>query len=257
MDLRRLVMAISIPYHRICRQFTDGNYAEGGRSEYIEHPKYAMSPEHYVRAFVLLLKDLQDVLDYVEPADRNLCCYSYRIHELLLRACVEVEANCKAILTENCYTKSSDLNMNDYSKINVSHRLSSYELRMPFWHGTRSTRRPFSPWATGGGLPWYQAYNATKHDRHESFDLATLEQAIDAMGGLVVLISSQFYTYDFGPGNNYMTLAGSSDGMESSIGGYFRIRYPTDWPADQRYDFDWQKIKADPDPFAKFDYLAI
>ena len=91
-------MGITRPYRRICRQFTEGSYARSGRSRYIEHPKYAKSPEHYVRAFMLLLKDMQELFDYIEPADENLSCYSYRIHELLLRACVEVEANCKAIL---------------------------------------------------------------------------------------------------------------------------------------------------------------
>ena len=250
-------MAVTKPYRRICRQFTGGSYSEGGRSQYIEHPKYAKSPEHYVRAFTLLLKDMQELFDYIEPADKNLSCYSYRVHELLLRACVEVEANCKAILTENGYTKSGDMNMGDYKKINTSHRLSSYEVRMPFWHGPSNIRKPFLPWATGGGLPWYQAYNATKHDRNQSFDSATFEQTIDAMCGLVVLVSSQFYTYDFGPGDSFLALEGSRDGMESSIGGYFRIRYPSDWPLDQRYDFDWQTLEQISDPFQEFDYSVV
>jgi len=247
-------MPVNKPFHRICRQFTDGSYANGGKAQYITHPKYAKSPEHYVRAFELLLKDLQNVLDYVEPADRNLCCYSHRIHELLLRACIEVEANCKAILIENGYTKSGNMNMQDYKKINESHRLSSYELKMPFWHGTHGRRRPFSQWGSGGELPWYQAYNATKHDRHESFERATLEQMIDATGGLSVLISAQFYTYDFGPGATQLVLGDTRDGMESSIGGYFRIKYPDDWPETEQYDFDWQGVTLESDPFQNFQY---
>ena len=144
-------MPVTKPYRRISRQFTNGKY--GG--QYIEHPQYAKSPEHYVRAFTLLLKDMKELFDYIEPADENLSCYSYRIHELLLRACIEVEANCKAILTENGYTKSKNMNMkNDYKKINISHRLSSYEVKMPFWHGVSSIRQPFSAWATGRSLPW-------------------------------------------------------------------------------------------------------
>ncbi|HWN09292.1 MAG TPA: hypothetical protein VNO50_08515, partial [Pyrinomonadaceae bacterium] len=143
-------MAVNKPYRRICRQFTNGSYAEGGRSQYIKHPKYAKSPEHYVRAFTLLLTDMQELFDYIEPSDENLCCYSYRVHELLLRACIEVEANCKAILTENGYTKSDDMTMKDYKKVNISHRLSSYEIKLPFWHGALSIRQPFLPWATGG-----------------------------------------------------------------------------------------------------------
>jgi len=92
-------MSIKRPYHRTCRQFVDGEYAEGGRWRYLVHPLFALSPAPYVRAYLLLLKDLRDLFDYVEPADTNLRCYSFRIHALLLRACVEVEANFKAILT--------------------------------------------------------------------------------------------------------------------------------------------------------------
>ena len=81
------------------------------------HPEFAESPEHYVRAFLLLQKDLHDLFDYVEPADTNLQCFSYRIHALLLRACVEVEANCKAILKENGYKRVGDWSMRDNRKI--------------------------------------------------------------------------------------------------------------------------------------------
>ncbi len=202
-------MTIANPYRRTCRAFTNtGTYNDGYRSLYVQHLKYAQSPEHYVRAFLLLLKDMLELFDYIEPADKNLPCYSYRVHELLLRASVEVEANCKAILIENGYSKPGDMNMCDYKKIDASHRLSSYEVRMPHWHGTQKIRRPFSSWTTGASLPWYKAYNATKHDRQQSFELATFEQMIDAMSGLVVLVSSQFYNHDFSPGKTFL---GSDD----------------------------------------------
>jgi hypothetical protein len=51
-------MSINRPYRRTGRQFVDGKY--GGLSEYILHPKVAQAPGHYVRAFNLLLKDLQE-----------------------------------------------------------------------------------------------------------------------------------------------------------------------------------------------------
>ncbi len=223
------------------------------------HPKFAQSPEHYVRAFLIILKDLQELFDYVEPADKNLVCYSYRIHALMLRACVEVEANCKAILKENGYSRSGDWNMGDYKKIEKTHLLSSYEVKVPNWRGTRATRSPFSTWATGGSLlpPWYQAYNTTKHDRHSQFDEATFEQLIDACCGLLVLLSAQFETNDFSPGNTFLALAGSGDGIESGIGGYFRVRFPANWPTDLRYDVDWQKLKSESDPFQTIDYSKI
>ena len=146
-------MAVDRPYRRTCRQFVDGHYR--GRL-YVKHPKFAESAEHYVRAFLLILKDLQNLFDYVEPADKNLACYSYRIHSLLIRACVEVEANCKAILKENGYRKRGDWNMWDYKKIDETHLLSLYEVQIPIWSGRMTIRTPFSAWSTGESLPWYK-----------------------------------------------------------------------------------------------------
>jgi hypothetical protein len=221
------------------------------------HPQFAQSPEHYVRAFLIMLKDLQELFDYVEPSDKNLACYSYRIHALLLRACVEVEANCKAILKENGYRRSGDWDMRDYKKIEKTHLLSSYQVRVPNWSGVRATRSPFSAWSAGSSLPWYQAYNTTKHDRHSEFEKATFEHLIDASCGLLVLLSAQFETNDFSPGPTLLATEGSGDGMESGIGGYFRVRFPANWPTELRYDFDWSQLKNDPDPFQAIDYSTI
>ncbi len=250
-------MPINRPYRRTCRQFMYGSYTEGGRWQYMAHPQFAQAPEHYVRAFLLLLKDLQELFDYVEPADKNLSCYSYRIHSLLLRACVEVEANCKAILTENGYSKAGDMNMNDYKKIEKTHLLSSYQVKVPTWSGNRYARSPFLAWSTGRSLPWYQAYNTTKHDRHSEFEKATFGHLIDACCGLLVLLSAQFETNDFSPGNTLMAFEGANDGMENGIGGYFRVKFPDNWPVELRYDFDWQKLKHEADPFQTIDYSKI
>jgi hypothetical protein len=250
-------MPVDRPYRRAYRQFVDGHYAEGGRSGYVDHPKFAESPEHYIRAFLLLLKDLQELFDYVEPADRNLVCYSYRIHALLLRACVEVEANCKAILRENGYSRLGDWNMRDYKKIEKTHFLSAYEVKIPNWTGIRALRSPFAQWASGAKLPWYEAYNISKHDRRSQFKKATFKHLIDASCGLLVLLSAQFGRHEFSPGNILLAVGGPSDGMESGIGGYFRVRFPVNWPQDLRYDFDWQELKNEQDPFRTIDYSKI
>lgn len=251
-------MPVDRPYYRTCRQFVDGEYSKGGRWQYMVHPKFAQSPEHYVRAFLLLLKDLRDLFDYVEPADRNLRCYSYRIHSLLLRACVEVEANCKAILRENGYKPHGNLSMTDYKKIEKTHFLSGYKVKAPNWSGEKAIRTPFQAWEDGGLLPWYDAYNAAKHDRHAQFEAATFEQLIDAVCGLLVLLSAQFATNDFTPGETYLSIGNVyGDGMKSGIGGYFRVAFPTNWPMALRYDFDWQALANEAEPFQKIDYASI
>lgn len=249
-------MAIKRPYRRICRQYVNGQYLKDGWG-YIMHPQYAQSPEQYIRAFLLLQKDLQLLFDYVEPSETNLKCYSYRIHELLLRACIEVEANFKAIFVENGFVKHDDMTMKDYRKIEASHKLSSYEVKIPVWHGSGSIRTPFAAWKAAKSLSWYSAYNQTKHNRHEAFSMATFENALDAVCGLLVVLSSQFYDQDFSPSDTLLSVGGPNDGMESAIGSYFRIKFPTDWPEEQRYDFDWQDLKHEEDPFEKFDYSSI
>ncbi len=215
-----------------------------------------MDPQHYVRAFLLIQKDVLELFDYVEPAEQNLQTYSYRIHELLLRACVEVEANCKAILLENGYKKQGDLRMSDYIKIEKSHRLSEYKVRVPIWNGSSGTRTPFSAWAENGSLSWYQAYNATKHDRHAEFKSATFENMIDAVCGHLAILSAQFRDHDYSPQSGAILWDGSSDGMSDAIGAFFRVEFPQSWSSAERYHFDWQTLRQEADPFQEYDYPA-
>ncbi|AXE96107.1 hypothetical protein CUJ90_28190 [Paraburkholderia terricola] len=81
---------------------------------YLLHPKYATDPRHYVRAFLLLQEDILDLFSYVEPSDVNLNTYSHRIQQLLIRACIEVEANFTAIFLDNGFgDNDTRFNIND------------------------------------------------------------------------------------------------------------------------------------------------
>lgn len=247
-------MPISRPYKRTVRQFTDGSYANSGKSAYITHHSYAEAPQQYIRAFLLLQKDLINLFEYVEPADKNKDTYSYRIHELILRSCVEFEANCKAILLENGYSKAEkDLNIIDYKKINATHKLSSYRVKLPLWNGKTNIRNPFQDWGFGNPLSWYKTYNDTKHNRHTQFEQATFDTLIDAVCGLIVILSAQFHTNDFAPGPGYLLL----EGPDIGIGKYFEIEFPTDWEDEEKYDFTyegWQAMSSENDPFKKHIY---
>ena len=123
-------MARKKPFRRTCRQ------------GYLLHQKFANDPQHYVRAFRILVEDIDELFNFIEPADMNLCTYSHRIQQLLMRTCVEVEANLTAILKENSYSRTSDLTMKDYKLVNQSHRLSSYEVRITTWTGNKGIRIP-------------------------------------------------------------------------------------------------------------------
>jgi hypothetical protein len=256
------MLGLKRPYRRTCRQFPDGSYTNSGQGQYIEHPKFAKDAEKYVRAFLLIQKDMQNLFDYVHPSSQNLECYSHRIHELLLRASIEVEANLKAILADNGYQRSDGRwwTMEDYKKIEQSHRLSEYQVKVPYWDGEQySLRTPFADWTAKGGTEWYNAYNATKHDRHESFARANFGAALSAICGVVAVLSAQFHSRSFVPGPDVLAIGGwDTEGFENAIGDFFLVKCPDQWPAEERYTFtyeEWQQMRQEPDPFQNFPYL--
>lgn len=257
-------MTITKPFPRTYRMFLDGTYSSGGEDRYVSHPKFAIDPIQHIRAFELIQKDIIELFDYIEPADSNETCYSYRIHSLLLRLCIEFEDNAKAILYENGFDKRDKsgkpirLNIFDYKKIESTHFLSLFEIRLPFWSGNNGDRYPFLDWKNGkNSLGWYEAYNNTKHDRRQKFTHANFGHLIDAYCGLLVLLTSQFGRNDFIPRVVVLALEGSTDGFENPIGDYLRIKFPKSIPMNDRYDFNWTDIENDDDPFDRIDYSKV
>jgi hypothetical protein len=261
-------MSLAKPFHRNYRTIKPGHNSGYSGWAYIHDRDYAKNAEHYVRALILIQNDLRSIFEYLEPSDECRPAYSYRIHALFMRACIEVEANFKAILEENTFTPpaSRSMNMTDYRKVDATHHLSSYEVMLPIWNGTPPIFKPFDRWKSARGLPnpgglslpWYQAYNASKHDRHDEFKKANFENLVMAVAGLLVLVSSQFLNEDFGAGPTGIITEGHDyHPMEASIGSMFRIKYPDDWPDAECYAFDWTALKTQANRFEKINFDAI
>ena len=248
-------MLIERPFVRTCRPFGGGVYGDGG-FPYVLHPGYARAAPHYIRSFQVLVQDLRELFDYIEPADANAGTFSFRTHALLLRACVEVEANCKAILKENGYARADDANMVDYRKIEVTHRLSGFKVVLPHWAGAKGVRAPFAAWQGAAALPWYRAYNATKHDRQGEFEQASFGHVVDACCAVLVVLSAQFGNEDFS-NSFHWERAPAADGSLPAIGGYGRVIFPNDWPSESRYGFDWPTLQDRSDAFQQFDYSTL
>lgn len=266
-------MSIKKPFYRNCRQFVDGTYASGGKSYYILDRRYAEEPEQYIRAFLLLQKDLQNLFEYIDTCDTNLSTYSFRTHELLLRGCIEVEANCKAILKSHGYTSPQKkfrgdpekMDMWDYKKLESTHLLSQYYIKIPHWRGEKSLRQPFKSWELPNrpNPSWYEAYHEVKHNRYKGFENANFENVIDSICGLLVLLSSQFYTHEFSSGSCGLGLGGygpnNGTHWEVAIGNYFRVKFP-EWPKNEQYGFtyqDWKAMAEEDSPFQYIDYKSI
>jgi hypothetical protein len=55
-------MAITKPFRRNARPFINGTYNTGAANvAYVKHPQYANDAQQYVRAFLLLQKDIQEL----------------------------------------------------------------------------------------------------------------------------------------------------------------------------------------------------
>ncbi len=264
-------MGFDKPFHRNYRPIKEGKNSGYSDRAYIIDKGYAKNPEHYTRAFLIIQEDILKLFQYIEPADQNHFTYSFRIHELLMKICVEVETNFKAILQENTFTPtykngkragtnrpSTDWNINDFMLINKTHHLDKYIIELPVWNGQSNIRRPFEKWHNNEMLPWYKAYNSSKHDRINNFTEANFEHLIDAFCGLFALLSSQFRLDSFEPGPDYYETSGYNYyGGGFGIGKYLIVDFPDNWTDDEKYEFDWMQLEVNDERFNKINYNVL
>lgn len=242
------------PFRRTVRQLADGSYAHSGHGRYVKHPKYARDSIHFIRAFLAIDADVHGMLEFIEPADENSGTYSLKLHGLLMRICIEIEANLRAIMEENLYSMSGQWSMNDYKKVDRSHFLSLYQAKMPIWTGQKRTFCPFGLWRNGQRLVWYQEYNAAKHDRHGSFQKATFGNVIEAYAALAVVLFAQFRDETFsGPDLLALESTVDTEGFDYGPSRNILIK-PAILPPNERYAFDWRALCDEEDPFVQFAY---
>lgn len=136
----------------------------------------------------ILIQKLQDVLLYIEPSEVGLKTYSHKIRELLILACTELESTFKY------YKLGNNQRMNDYVKILDLVDLSKHKLSLVGYVDPYKCC-PFENWDKTNpskSLFWYDAYNQVKHNKNNSFKLATLENCINAIAANIVLFAVRY-----------------------------------------------------------------
>jgi hypothetical protein len=243
-------VSIPKPYYRIWRPFTDDNFFA---NDYVLDHRNAPDAIDLIRGYHLLERELFGLFDFVEPADANSPCYSHQLYALLLRASTEFEANAKAILFANGYTRSGNFNVNDYSKVEPATRLSEYLITIPIWQGSHRVVQPFASWNTGPSLSWYQSYNRVKHSRSEEFASASLQNVVAAVAAVFAIVFAQFGISSFDP---YHDVGGfQSDGnVLSHSACLLSIEPPGTWATAEKYDFDWETLKTTPSPYQGYSF---
>jgi hypothetical protein len=120
-----------------------------------------------------LIQELQQICRVIHPTCDNFEAYGHEIRNIIIIACTEIEAHWKNILRANGQKAES---RREYVKLSPAMRLGEYRVALP-WYPWLKPITPFENWMpTEKGkkqfLPWYDAYNAIKHDRENNFSKA-------------------------------------------------------------------------------------
>lgn len=143
----------------------------------------------------LLIQKLDEIFLYIEPDLLSLKTYSHKTRELLILACTEVENFWQYYMVQaNKKPIGRNYTTKDYVKLLEKLHLKDYEFTLKTYSNIPSII-PFENWnltAPTASLPWYDAYNKTKHDRDNNFSEATLLNCINAVVANLVMYCVKF-----------------------------------------------------------------
>jgi len=226
--------------------------------------------------YKILQSQVIETFQYIEPVSDNKDTYSLRYHQLYGNICAEIETNFRGILKANGYARVDDKGRTvdearwaidrDFFKVNSALKLHEYEIESScceISNSSTDTTKPFDQWSaiinTGlhVPLPWWRDHNAVKHYRSADFKRANLKNVLTALAGLYILLSAQFgFLVDSVTNKSVMqamTTGGEWITVTNNEMGYMFKQTPT-WSDPEKYDFDWNLIKASNSPFDMYQF---
>lgn len=158
------------------------------------------------QALQLLIERLYDLFLYVEPTPQGLQSFGHKSRELLILAATEVENYWQRHARDAgmVATRGRSLNTTDYVKLKQPLFLADYQVTLKPYASVAPIR-PFAAWEAQTptqSLPWYNAYNKTKHDRELHFHEASLERCLEAVCAAIVLFSVRFGPFSLVEGSS-------------------------------------------------------
>jgi hypothetical protein len=175
----------------------------------------------------VLFRQLDRICQTVHPRDANMAAFGHDIRNLLILACTEVEAQWQAVFAAN--GKTGQHSTADYVGLNAAMGLSAFSVRFPAYPWL-DRFAPFRFWdrsAPSKTLPWYDAYNDTKHNREFRFASATLKHVFDAIAANVIMLVAQFGIVLGVPSH-------------SDFAGKFELAEVPDWPLGSIYTLPYE-----------------
>ena len=129
---------------------------------------------------IALTRQLDRICQTVQPTEGTFGAFGHDIRNLLILACTEAESHWRGVLVANGVSKDR-FNTTDYVALKDAMRLNEYAVDFPNYPWMAPIR-PYADWGSTGRptqeLPWYDPYNAVKHNREAEFERATLGHAL-------------------------------------------------------------------------------
>ncbi|MDB6112247.1 MAG: hypothetical protein JWR69_3997 [Pedosphaera sp.] len=170
--------------------------------------KPSASTQLHWNYFLALEKDMEAISRYIEFCPDNLNTYSIELAHLLLSAASEVDTLAKCIC-KILDPKAKLKNIDDYRKVmktgedtepnslmelnarivkidpeKYKHRISNLKVYIPRYSLAFT---PWESWANDTNPDWWHSYNKVKHERDQHYNKANLNNALNALAGLLAM----------------------------------------------------------------------
>ncbi|GAB2898719.1 hypothetical protein GCM10027046_30840 [Uliginosibacterium flavum] len=147
-----------------------------------------------VRSFHNISEAMEQIFKVLEPVMENLTAYGHRVREVLTIACAEVEYLLLQFLKENNYEPKNRYTTKDFVRALPYLKLDVFEVVLEM-HPLLGTFVPFKSWSDESptkSIPWYDDYNAAKHDRGSNFCRASFGSLVSSVAAIHVLLEAQY-----------------------------------------------------------------
>lgn len=153
---------------------------------------YNQSRVHW-NYFLAIEKDFEILTRFIEPCDDNNQTYSLELAKIIMTSTQEIDC----ILKELCKTldpESKTKDINDY-RLTIREKLPDLIQEVVFLPKYGMESQPWKSWMNAVGNPiWWKANNNIKHNRLNKFHEATLQNAYNAIGALLITVNYFYKT---------------------------------------------------------------
>lgn len=150
--------------------------------------------KHHWNYYLAIESDLENMSRYIEFSNNNLNTYSIELTHILLSASSEIDV----IMKQLCLlldTNSSVSNINDYKSV-ITTNISDFVNEEISIDRYGLVYKPWINWLAQKNPDWWRSYNNVKHERNSHFHEANLQNAINAVGALLITVI-YYYKYAF------------------------------------------------------------